>query len=103
MTLYFILTDGLWYLMQLSTIFQLYRGRGSQFYWRRKPEYPEKTTDLSQVTEKLSHVMLYRGLQKDDKDNFIDRHITRLLNFCDHIFKYTVWTLLQNIFAILRF
>ena len=24
-----------------------------QFYWWRKPEYPEKTTDLSQVTDKL--------------------------------------------------
>jgi hypothetical protein len=25
-----------------------------RFYWWRKPEYPEKTTDLTQVTEKLS-------------------------------------------------
>ena len=42
---------GLWCLMPHSTIFHLYRG--SQFYWWRKPEYPEKTTDLLQVTVHL--------------------------------------------------
>ena len=46
------------YLTPLLTIFQLYRG--DKFYWWWTPEYQEKTTDLSQFTDKLYHIILHR-------------------------------------------
>jgi hypothetical protein len=43
-------------LTPLLTLVQLYRG--GRFYRLGKPEYPEKTSNLPQVTDKPYHIMI---------------------------------------------
>jgi hypothetical protein len=56
----YLLSTSLWRLTSRSTIFLLYCS--NQFYWWRKSEYLEKTTDLLQVTDKLYLSFGYKTL-----------------------------------------
>jgi hypothetical protein len=37
----------------------IFNNMSVRFYLWRKPEYPEKTIDMSQVFDRLYHIMLY--------------------------------------------
>jgi hypothetical protein len=87
-----------------STLFQLFRG--GQFYWWRKPEYPEKTNDLSQVTRHeiteivlktfiIVHITHFRVYlcQKQNR-HLLFRYCAIIIN--DNICNLYFWLIKQN-------
>jgi hypothetical protein len=47
---------------------------GGQFNWWGKPQYPEKTTYMSIVTDKSYHIILYQVTYEQDSNFSGDRY-----------------------------
>ena len=80
----------LWYVQTfLLIIFQLYRV--GQFYCLGKPEYSEKINDLSQVTDTIYHIQLYRVhlamSRRSDGKYILDSDAIMAVFF----YHYTLW------------
>ena len=70
---------GLCCLTPLSTIFLLYYG--CQFHWRRIPEYPKKSTDLPQFTDKLYFFILFFSIVRILHNPYVHHHLTKVSGF----------------------
>jgi hypothetical protein len=99
-------TDSTWYkVLYHHTMYVMGIYRGGQFYWWGKWEYLDKTTDLSQVTDKLYHIMLYRVnhiMSRIQPHNFNgDRHrLHRYLSNYHTIMTTTVPLMIWNPYKI---
>ena len=77
---------GLWCLTPLATIFQLYRGY--HFYWWRKPEYPEKTTDklydiiILEIFRHWNSVFILFQVKFKIVSDQISRWISHIIYYC---------------------
>ena len=58
--------------------------RGCQFYWWRKPEYPEKTIDLSKINDKFL------------SQNFTKFYKMVRIRECDNIHEFSFFCLLKT-------
>jgi hypothetical protein len=67
-------------LTKFSTVFQLYRG--GQFYWRRKPECPEKTTDLTNLIKQYYIENTSPDRDSNSQRKYRNAHLVHNVNIC---------------------